>query len=63
MSFARALISGFVGARTLTLIHETARRVNPNAPRMDILGMRAISKSLRAMGINRQIAQVCTEHR
>jgi hypothetical protein len=50
MSFAKALFSGFIGACTLTLIHETARRVNPNAPRMDILGMRAISKSLRAVG-------------
>ena len=50
MSFAKALLSGFVGACTVTLIHETARRFVPDAPRMDILGMRAISKSLRAVG-------------
>lgn len=50
MSLVKALVSGFMGACTLTLIHETARRVAPNAPRMDILGMRAMSKSLRAMG-------------
>jgi hypothetical protein len=44
MSFAKALVSGLIGACTLTLIHETARRLVPNAPRMDILGMQAISK-------------------
>lgn len=51
MSFAKAILSGFVGACTVTLIHETARRSIPNAPRMDILGMRAISKSLRTLGV------------
>lgn len=50
MPLAKALLSGFIGACTLTLVHETARRVIPNAPRMDVLGMRAISKSLRTMG-------------
>jgi hypothetical protein len=50
MSFAKAILSGFIGACTLTLIHETARRSIPDAPRMDILGMRAISKSLRTVG-------------
>ena len=50
MSIAKAILSGFVGACTLTLLHETARRLDPNAPRMDILGMRAISKSLQAVG-------------
>ncbi|MGE5463201.1 MAG: hypothetical protein ACM3PS_07595 [Syntrophothermus sp.] len=50
MSLAKAIMSGLVGACTLTLIHETARRLSPDAPRMDVLGMRAISKSMRAMG-------------
>jgi hypothetical protein len=50
MSFPKAILSGFIGACTLTLIHETARRSVPHAPRMDLLGMRAISKSLRALG-------------
>lgn len=50
MSFAKAILSGFIGACTLTLIHETARRLVPDAPRMDILGMRAISKALRTVG-------------
>ena len=50
MSFLKALGSGFAGAVALTAIHETARRVSPDAPRMDVLGMRAIAKSLRAAG-------------
>lgn len=45
-----ALLSGLVGAGTVTAIHETARRNIPKAPRMDILGMRAIDRSLRALG-------------
>jgi hypothetical protein len=40
--------SGVAGACALTLIHETVRRVVPDAPRMDVLGMRAIAKSMRA---------------
>jgi hypothetical protein len=48
MSFLRALASGLVGAVALTAIHETARRITPDAPRMDVLGMRAVAKSMRA---------------
>jgi hypothetical protein len=47
MSLFHALASGLIGATTLTGIHESARRVVPEAPRMDVLGMRAIVKSLR----------------
>ncbi|HYN85954.1 MAG TPA: hypothetical protein VER32_11925 [Pyrinomonadaceae bacterium] len=50
MGLLRALGGGLVGACALTLLHEAGRRVIPNAPRMDILGMRAIKKSLRAVG-------------
>lgn len=45
-----ALLSGTVGATTLTLLHETVRRVVPNAPRADILGMRVLEAGLRGMG-------------
>ncbi|WP_234734255.1 hypothetical protein [Tellurirhabdus bombi] len=44
----KAIASGFAGACALTLLHETARRFIPEAPRADILGMRAIAKGLRA---------------
>jgi hypothetical protein len=47
MSLIRAAASGLIGACALTLIHESARQVIPSAPRMDILGKRAIAKSMR----------------
>lgn len=37
-----ALGSGLVGACALMLLHETVRQFVPNAPRADILGMRAM---------------------
>lgn len=49
MSLLKAATSGLAGACTLTLIHESARQFIPKAPRMDILGMRAIAKSLRLL--------------
>jgi len=41
-----ALASGVTGALTLTFIHESLRRYIPQAPRMDLLGMRAIARGL-----------------
>lgn len=45
----QALGSGLAGAVAVTIVHETARRFTPNAPRMDVLGMRAIAKGLYKM--------------
>jgi hypothetical protein len=42
--------TGLAGACALTCLHESARRTVPNAPRMDVLGMRAIDKTVRAVG-------------
>ncbi|PJJ48675.1 hypothetical protein [Hymenobacter chitinivorans] len=42
----QALGSGLAGALVLTAIHETARRLTPDAPRMDVLGMRGLRKIL-----------------
>ncbi len=39
-----SLGSGLIGAIALTVVHETVRRFIPDAPRADILGMRAIEK-------------------
>lgn len=39
-----SLGSGLIGAVALTILHETVRRFVPDAPRADILGMRAIKK-------------------
>ncbi|PRY06058.1 hypothetical protein CLV24_12840 [Pontibacter ummariensis] len=43
----KALAGGLAGACAVTLVHETVRRFTPNAPRMDILGMRSIAKLMR----------------
>ena len=46
MKLSSALGGGIAGAVTLTLLHETVRRHNPDAPRMDLLGMEAVAKAL-----------------
>jgi len=51
MKLLSAIGGGFAGAAVLTLLHETLRRVNTDAPRMDKLGMEAISKSLEAVNV------------
>lgn len=42
----QSLGSGLAGACALTVLHETARQFIPEAPRADILGMRAIKKMM-----------------
>ena len=49
MKLFSAIAGGLAGATVLTLLHETLRRVDRNAPRMDRLGMEAIDKSLTAI--------------
>lgn len=46
----QALGSGVAGAVALTVIHQTAKRVTDKAPRADILGMRAIARTVRRTG-------------
>ena len=52
MKPAIALGSGLAGAATMTLLHETVKRIVPAAPRMDLLGMNALSKVIRNSGKN-----------
>ncbi len=47
----KALANGIVGASVLTLLHESVRRLRPDAPRMDVLGMRGLAKLMRAKGV------------
>lgn len=49
-SIIRSLLAGAAGAVALTVVHEVGRRVSDRAPRMDILGMRAIARGLEAAG-------------
>lgn len=50
MGIWRALGSGLAGACVLNVLHETVRQFVPEAPRVDVLGKRAIAASLRAVG-------------
>ncbi|BDP44228.1 hypothetical protein DAETH_41970 (plasmid) [Deinococcus aetherius] len=43
---------GVAGAVTVTLLNEGVRRVTPHAPRMDVIGERALSEALEAVGVN-----------
>lgn len=47
-SLSTAALAGLAGACAVTLVHETMRRLDPDAPRMDVLGMRAIAKMMNA---------------
>lgn len=38
------LLAGALGAATTNLLHEAVRRTIPDAPRVDLLGMQALSK-------------------
>lgn len=46
----RELTSGLVGAAALTVVHETVRRLIPHAPRMDVIGTRALRRPIMAAG-------------
>ena len=41
----RSMIAGAAGAGALTLVHQMARAVTPYAPRMDVLGKRALQRA------------------
>jgi len=46
-----ALLGGLAGAVTVTLLNEVVRRQMPHAPRMDVIGERALSGALDAAGV------------
>jgi hypothetical protein len=48
--WSESLAAGLVGAVALTTVHQLARRLSDDAPRMDVLGERAIARSLEASG-------------
>ena len=50
MSLFKAIVSGFVGACAVTLVNETVRQFVKDAPRLDVLGKRAIAYPLMKMG-------------
>lgn len=46
----RSLLGGLAGACALTALHEIIRRKDPDAPRMDLLGMSAVSALFKKSG-------------
>jgi hypothetical protein len=45
-------LGGLAGAAALTLLHEAIRQKDAKAPRMDLMGMMALSKIIRSFGKN-----------
>ena len=52
MRVLSAIGGGLAGACSLTLLHELTRRLDKDAPRMDLLGREAIARGLRLSGRN-----------
>lgn len=50
-TFCNALAAGFAGACTVTLLNEAGKRAARHAPRLDVLGMRALAAGSRAVGV------------
>ena len=44
-----SLVSGMAGAAALTAVHQAARAITESAPRMDVVGMRALTRGSRAV--------------
>jgi hypothetical protein len=55
VGFGRALAAGAVGAVTVTLVNELARRFVDDAPRLDLLGTRAVAKLRSPGGLGRAV--------
>ncbi|MBB5364715.1 hypothetical protein [Deinococcus humi] len=43
---------GLTGAVTVTILNESVRRILPHAPRIEVIGERALAGSLRALHVN-----------
>ena len=44
-----SFISGLAGAAALTAVHQAARALTDSAPRMDVVGMRALARGSKAL--------------
>ncbi len=52
MNFVKSMIAGFAGAAALNILHETMRKLDSGAPRLDLLGEQAVEKSANALSID-----------
>jgi len=51
MKGSAAIAAGLAGASTIASLHEGFRRLTPDAPRMDLLDMEALQKTLKAIHV------------
>ncbi|WP_225872385.1 hypothetical protein [Pedobacter frigidisoli] len=51
MKIVKAIVAGFAGAIALNILHETVRRFDADAPRIDLLGEEALSRSLNSLNL------------
>ncbi|HEY1005761.1 MAG TPA: hypothetical protein VGD92_01230, partial [Sphingobacteriaceae bacterium] len=49
MNILSSLAGGLAGALAVTLLNEALKRIDADAPRMDRMGMEAVSKGFRAV--------------
>ncbi len=49
MNILSSLAGGLAGALAVTLLNEALKKIDPDAPRMDRMGMDAVSKGFRAV--------------
>ncbi|WP_069658263.1 hypothetical protein [Arcticibacter eurypsychrophilus] len=47
----KAIIAGFAGAIALNVLHEAVKRLDSKAPRVDLIGKEALSKTLKGVGL------------
>lgn len=50
MKLLSALAGGLAGACAVTILHEIIKKIDDEAPRLDLLGMESVSKGLDSMG-------------
>lgn len=52
----KSTIGGLAGACTLTLLNESVKKLDKDAPRMDLLGMNAVARLMKGQSILSQTA-------
>jgi len=51
MKVLKAIVAGFAGAAALNILHETVRRFDADAPRVDLLGEEALTRSMNSLNL------------
>lgn len=51
MKLISNIIGGLIGAVALNILHESIKRIDHDAPRIDLVGEEALSKSIAGLGV------------